>query len=415
MFDATRIQEDRMGLGLRMVNATDRVALRRCFLLLVGILLFTAVSGCSNLKASGNLFVQEACFKTYKYAVISPKTHPRARSAAANTLEGKGFTVYRSPVFSKAQLISSEIPVLKVECRDAGMALKQFGDWALTVDCVVYDLHSAKPVYEGSGEYMGMSVAEDFYGATAVALSGIPTVGRHGKSTLLVDLPLQAGATAPADRSSFRGSAHHQGTAWSIGGGYVATSYHVVADASRIELDLPDGKQLTARLLKKDPVNDIAILEVDGAELLPPALPLAAENESLGADVFTIGYPHASLMGTSPKVTSGKINATAGIRDDPRFYQISVPLQSGNSGGPLLNMNGEVVGIVTSKLHAVQIFEETGDLPQNVNYSVKGHYVRALIDSAADSFRADFSPAVSRPFEELANRVKRSVMIIRVI
>lgn len=73
------------------------------------------------------------------------------------------------------------------------------------------------------------------------------------------------------------------------------------------------------------------------------------------------------------------ISATSGIQDDRRTYQISVPVQAGNSGGPLIDSEGRVVGIVASKLNAAKVFEWTGDLPQNVNYAVKSSHLHSLI------------------------------------
>ncbi|RMH19863.1 MAG: serine protease [Gammaproteobacteria bacterium] len=84
-------------------------------------------------------------------------------------------------------------------------------------------------------------------------------------------------------------------------------------------------------------------------------------------------------MGKKAKYTTGKVNSVFGFRDDPRFVQVSTPIHSGNSGGPLFNQNGEVVGIIISQLNAMKMFETTGDIPQNVNYAIKLPYLKALI------------------------------------
>jgi len=389
-----------------------KTALGKRLISLVSVLMVFSATACSSLKSSGSLLVDETIFKKYKHAAISPKTPARSRSAAANALKSKGFTVYRAPVFDKVRQISPEIPVLYIECQDAGMTMKRFGDWSMTVDCLAFDLHSDIALYEGSGEYMGISIAENFYGATAAALSNVPKIGSNGKSTIRMTLPTASDAIAGADDLRFEGNSR-QGTAWSIGNGGVITCYHVVADATRIQLVLNDGREINAELVMRDAANDIALLRVESGHMLPPALSISTEIPSLGSDVFTVGYPHADLMGTSPKVTTGKINAITGIRNDPRFYQISVPLQSGNSGGPLFNMKGEVIGIVTAKLHAIRVFNETGDLPQNVNYSVKGQYIKALMDTAGS--RKAYHGARIQPaaLEELAGRVKDSVIIVK--
>lgn len=110
---------------------------------------------------------------------------------------------------------------------------------------------------------------------------------------------------------------------------------------------------------------------------------MASDTVGLGTEVFTIGFPQPELMGVEPKLSTGVISATSGIQDDTRTYQISVPVQAGNSGGPLIDNEGRVVGIVASKLNAAKVFEWTGDLPQNVNYAVKSTYLARLMDIGA--------------------------------
>jgi S1-C subfamily serine protease len=88
-----------------------------------------------------------------------------------------------------------------------------------------------------------------------------------------------------------------------------------------------------------------------------------------------------SIQGTEPKITNGIINSLSGINDDPRMYQISVPVQPGNSGGALVTIDGLVVGVVTAKLSASNTLKTTGSLPENVNYAVKSNYLLELLRS----------------------------------
>lgn len=177
------------------------------------------------------------------------------------------------------------------------------------------------------------------------------------------------------DAATGEGSA---GTGWPIYDGLVVTNNHVVGNYPNIHVVLTSGLSLKAEVVQRDKQNDIVLLKVADSNQLPPALPVANKSARMGDKVFTIGYPHTDIMGSKPKLTSGIISALSGLGDDARTYQISVDLQAGNSGGPLINMRGEVVGIVTAKLNAVKIFNWTGDLPQGVNYAVKVHYLDAL-------------------------------------
>ena len=119
------------------------------------------------------------------------------------------------------------------------------------------------------------------------------------------------------------------------------------------------------------------MLKVDGAF---QALPVAAQpGVKLGDAVFTIGFPNPDVQGVEPKLTKGEISSLAGIRDNPRYFQISVPVQPGNSGGALVDERGNVVGVVTMRLDDAATYEASGALPQNVNYAVKGSLVRTFL------------------------------------
>lgn len=204
------------------------------------------------------------------------------------------------------------------------------------------------------------------------------------------------------------------GTGWLCATGFVVTNHHVVKGYKKITLIRTDGVRIPASVVLSDRLNDLALLRADKSSLRDIySIPLARERVRIGANVFTIGYPHPDVMGVKPKLTDGVISAVTGLGDDPRTYQITVPVQAGNSGGPLLNMKGEVIGVVTSKLSAVEIFKWTGDLPQNVNYAVKVPYLKALLDSVrSHDSRITRLPRKPGTLEELAARIQNSVMMV---
>jgi len=203
------------------------------------------------------------------------------------------------------------------------------------------------------------------------------------------------------------------GTGWTVKPGYIVTNQHVVNGKKKIAVMSTAGEKISAMILVEDKINDLALLQVNQPGKLPPALPVAKLSAKTGSKVFTIGYPHPDIMGAKPKLTEGIVNAVTGYKDDPRTLQISVPVQGGNSGGPLLNMNGEVVGIVTSKLSAVKMFNWTGDLPQNVNYAVKTPYLSALLSSVDEqASRIKALPAKPASLESLSSRIQNSILMI---
>lgn len=239
---------------------------------------------------------------------------------------------------------------------------------------------------------------EEIAGRAADACHG-GSFGHYGK----VRGDRRAADDPPAPSGRVAGSS--SGTGW-VTHGLIATNHHVVDGRSRIRVHLADGRDVSAWVLATDVENDLALLRA--SETLPDGLPLAAEEAPMGSSVYTLGFPHPDIMGRNAKLTTGIVNARTGIRDDPRHYQISVPVQAGNSGGPLLNARGEVVGLVTSKLSASAVYGATGDLPQNVNYAVKVEYLRRLLDGHA---RADRTlPLVDGALDRQATRIAPSVV-----
>ena len=160
--------------------------------------------------------------------------------------------------------------------------------------------------------------------------------------------------------------------------GYLITCAHVVEGATKISL-LTSVGTVEAKLVQTDSANDIALLKADGKF---SALPIAASRTaSLGDTVATVGFPDPSLQGFSPKLAKGEIAALAGAGDDVRYFQISVPVQPGNSGGALVDGLGNVVGIVSAKLDAATALAASGALPENVNYAVKSSYLLGFLES----------------------------------
>ena len=97
--------------------------------------------------------------------------------------------------------------------------------------------------------------------------------------------------------------------------------------------------------------------------------------------MFTVGYPNPTLQGINPKLSKGEISGLTGLQDDIRTFQISIPVQPGNSGGVLSDEECNAIGVITHKLDTLAVALVTGDVAQNVNYALKISYVLPLIDS----------------------------------
>ena len=150
--------------------------------------------------------------------------------------------------------------------------------------------------------------------------------------------------------------------------GDLLTNAHVVKNCERVEINKVGTAPSVARVLASDQASDLALLKASIPVSTPPAF---RKDPRVGENVFAFGFPLAGILASSGNFTSGSITANAGIEDDATKLQISAPVQPGNSGGPLLDQFGNIVGIVVSKLDALKYAEATKDLTQNVNFAIK--------------------------------------------
>jgi len=203
------------------------------------------------------------------------------------------------------------------------------------------------------------------------------------------------------------------GTAWPIGAGYVVTNNHVVADSKKVVLINVFGRKIPACTVLRDEVYDIALLKVGDSRLLPPALPLATCEAGPGTEVFTVGFPRIDVLGRTPKLTDGVINRMVGPDGNPVSYQTTVSIQPGNSGGPLLNMRGEVVGVVKSMLGILDETQGKILALQNASCAVKIDLVKELLGHLPEQKTVTKAlPRHSESLEKLADRVQGSVLIV---
>jgi len=189
--------------------------------------------------------------------------------------------------------------------------------------------------------------------------------------------------------------------------GAILTAHHVVDDANEITVQFVGSDPVPARLERDDPEHDLALLRVDRPT--PHWLPLAPPHSArLGEPVFTLGFPVTDMLGDDPKYTDGAISALSGLEGRVSELQISVPIQPGSSGGPLVNERGEVLGIVTSMAETDEFKRESGTVPQNVNWAVKSELAELL-------FEPPSRPAVAPGgHDAVVQRVQQAVCLVDV-
>ena len=166
------------------------------------------------------------------------------------------------------------------------------------------------------------------------------------------------------------------GSGFLLAGGYVVTCAHVVDKAERIVIHYGQS-DYPATVLRKGSGVDLAVLQVNGLNAGAP--PRLATDAKLGDKIFTLGFPLTALQGDAVKYTDGAVSSLSGPQDSPLYYQISAPVQPGNSGGPLFDQRGNLVGVVAARLDTKVTLEVSGDLSQNVNYAIKAEYLKPLL------------------------------------
>jgi S1-C subfamily serine protease len=192
--------------------------------------------------------------------------------------------------------------------------------------------------------------------------------------------------------------------------GHVVTNNHVIGDCvDKVHGNLPGESAIELRVVSTDQANDLALL------IAPAPLKDAATIRGVaihpGDGVVAIGYPFYGLLSTEFSVTTGIVSSLGGIGNDSRYLQISAAVQPGNSGGPLIDTSGNVVGVVSEKIDAIRVAKITGTIPENVNFSIKTGALRDFLDKNAVAY-ATAAPAAEVKTADIAARARSYVMRI---
>jgi S1-C subfamily serine protease len=211
--------------------------------------------------------------------------------------------------------------------------------------------------------------------------------------------------------------------------GHVITNAHVVKDCNRVTVGDSSNKQVPAKVIRTDPRNDLALLKLSTLEMASAeskaliqklniaVMPLAtngllrSEDVRLGEKVLVAGYPFGDVFSNTIKVTSGIVSATLGAGDDSGQFQLDAAVQPGNSGGPIYDSGGNIVGVVISQLDKLKMAKAIGSLPENVNFGIKASTVRQfLISSGLPSKKSE--QAIEKSTEQLANIAKNQALMV---
>lgn len=200
------------------------------------------------------------------------------------------------------------------------------------------------------------------------------------------------------------------GTGFALREGYIITNYHVISDANQIKIQGINGDFLTeyiAQVVGVDKSNDLALLKIAGEipacfKSIPYGIKTSISD--VGENIFVLGYPLTATMGEEIKLTNGIISARTGFDGDVTTYQISAPVQPGNSGGPMFDEDGNVIGVICAKHVGAE----------NVAYAVKTSQVKNLIESISDlSILNTQNTLQGKSLKDQVKEVKNYVYLIK--
>lgn len=199
------------------------------------------------------------------------------------------------------------------------------------------------------------------------------------------------------------------GSGFALNDGYIVTNHHVIEGAKDIKIKGVNGDfsiSYNASVAISDMNNDIALIRINDSNFSGFGnIPYSVSSNTIdvGMDVFVLGYPMTATMGDEIKYTTGVISSKTGFQGNISQYQISAPVQPGNSGGPLFDENGNVVGVVSAKHKDAE----------NVGYAVKSVFLRSLIDSyTTNNVIPTQQPKIGRTRPDIIKTVKPFVFLI---
>lgn len=224
----------------------------------------------------------------------------------------------------------------------------------------------------------------------------------EGSTNALLLERVCAGPTETAPEVPAIRSAKSTGTGFRVADNYFVTNNHVVTGCQVLSVN---GK--TGRVKAVDSRNDLALVE---AEVPGSTAPLRNQPPQVGEAVSISGYPLRGLL-SGFNITTGNVSSLTGLGGDSRMIQLTAPVQPGNSGGPVIDAYGNIIGVVVAKLDALKAAKITGDIPQNVNFAIHPQLLKNFLAGQGIKYKSSFSKAVV-PVTEIAEKAKDHTVLL---
>lgn len=195
-------------------------------------------------------------------------------------------------------------------------------------------------------------------------------------------------------------------------GGHIVTNNHVIDGCiGDIKGNLTGEAAMVLRVVSKDSTNDLALLQAPGTTTFKDVAKIRDRSMKSGDSVVAIGFPFHGYLTSDFTVTNGIVSSLSGLRNDTRHLQISAAVQPGNSGGPLFDMSGQVVGVVSAKLDALRVVRTTGALPENINFAIKTGALRDFLDNSVVPYQTA-EPKGELKTTDIAGNARAYTMLI---
>ncbi len=171
--------------------------------------------------------------------------------------------------------------------------------------------------------------------------------------------------------------------------GHVLTNFHVAGHCKKLLLLKSGEIPIAADLVSVDETNDLALVKGERYLGGTTAKFTSGAQPKAGSDIVVYGFPLAGILSSSGNTVTGNITALTGLNNDSRLFQISAPVQPGNSGGPVIDRHGNVVAVVVSKLNVMAMEKYTDDISQNVNFAIKGNIATNFMEGMGIKFQTE--------------------------
>lgn len=193
--------------------------------------------------------------------------------------------------------------------------------------------------------------------------------------------------------------------------GHIVTNHHVIEGCSDLKGNLTGEAAMVLRVVSSDANNDLALLQAPSSATFKEYARIRDRSIRSGDSVVAIGFPFHGLLTSDFTVTTGIVSSLSGMRNDSRFLQISAPVQPGNSGGPLFDTTGQIVGVVTGKLDGLRVAVATGSIPENINFAIKTGALRDFLDNSVVSYQTA-EPKGELKTTDIAGNARAYTMLI---